>query len=80
MNEEIKIRQNGALATKNGAPFSSELSELCNSSPAKALAALDASPTGLTEEQVEERRERYGLNEVSHESPRAGTSSSSTRS
>ena len=26
-------------------------------------------PTGLTEEQVEERRERYGLNEVSHEKP-----------
>ena len=69
MNEEVKIRQDGALPTRKSAPLSSELSELCNSSPAKALAALDASPTGLTEEQVEERRERYGLNEVSHEKP-----------
>jgi Mg2+-importing ATPase len=69
MNEEIKIRQNGALATKTGAPLASELSKLCSSSPAESLAALDASPTGLTEEQVEERRERYGLNEVSHEKP-----------
>jgi Mg2+-importing ATPase len=69
MNEEIKIRKSGPLVTKNGAPFSSELSELCNTSPSKALAALDASPNGLTEEQVEERRGRYGLNEVSHENP-----------
>jgi Mg2+-importing ATPase len=69
MNEEVKIRSNGAPTTKNGARFSSELLELCNSSPVKTLAALDASPTGLTEEQVEERRERYGLNEVSHERP-----------
>jgi Mg2+-importing ATPase len=69
MNENIKIRQSSPLATNSGAPFSSELAELCNTSPSKALAALDASPNGLTEEQVEERRERYGLNEVSHEKP-----------
>src|SRR4029077_2782602 len=54
MNEEVKIRPNGAPSAKNGARFSSELSELCISSPAKTLAALDASPAGLTEEQVEE--------------------------
>ena len=69
MNEQVKIRQNGPIAARDGTPFSSELSELCNSSPAKALAALDASPNGLTEEQIEERRKRYGLNEITHEKP-----------
>ena len=47
----------------------SPLLELSNSSPEKALATLDASPGGLTEAQVEERRQRYGPNEVSHEKP-----------
>ena len=69
MNEVINLRQIGPLGTKKGAIVSSELSELCNTSPAKALAALDASANGLTEEQVAERRERYGLNEISHEKP-----------
>jgi Mg2+-importing ATPase len=45
------------------------LLELCSGSPEKTLAALDANPNGLNEEQVEERRARYGRNEVSHEKP-----------
>jgi P-type Mg2+ transporter len=34
-----------------------------------ALAALDASRTGLFDEEVERRRERFGRNEVAHEKP-----------
>src|SRR5205085_11979890 len=51
---------------------SSDLSllvELCECSPEQALARLEATPTGLTEQQVERRQEQYGLNEVSHEKP-----------
>src|ERR1700737_4346238 len=36
-----------------------------------ALAELDARRTGLTDEEVERRRERFGRNEVAHEKPPA---------
>ncbi|MDU6748277.1 MAG: magnesium-translocating P-type ATPase, partial [Bradyrhizobium sp.] len=52
-----------------GRVVSSLLVELCECSPEQALARLEATPTGLTEQQVERRQEQYGLNEVSHEKP-----------
>ena len=48
---------------------SSLLPQLCSCSPEDALALLQSSKEGLTEEQAETRREQYGLNEVSHEKP-----------
>ena len=41
------------------------------STPEEALKRLDAGRGGLTPEQVEERREQYGANEISHEKPPA---------
>ncbi len=57
-------RRNGG-ETKQRSP----LPELCTCAPDEALKRLDASHSGLTAEQVEERQERYGLNEVTHEKP-----------
>ena len=48
---------------------SSLLTELAKCAPEEALKQLETARSGLTEEQVEERRERYGLNEVTHEKP-----------
>src|SRR5215471_19004826 len=47
----------------------SPLPQLCVCAPEEALARLQASRSGLTEEQVETRLERYGPNEVTHEKP-----------
>src|SRR5450759_1597289 len=68
MNKELTTRPISSGAS-NGKRHPSQLAELCACSPDEALARLDASRTGLTEEQVEERLERYGLNEITHEKP-----------
>src|SRR6202049_3228844 len=67
MNEEIRSRPNSRGAREN--TQRSLLLELSNCAPEEALKRLDASRNGLTAEQVEERQEQYGLNEVTHEKP-----------
>jgi Mg2+-importing ATPase len=69
MNEQLKIRQNGGNAsnTKQRSP----LLDLCDRVPDAALEQLDSSRSGLTSEQVEERLEKYGPNEVTQEKPPA---------
>jgi Mg2+-importing ATPase len=67
MNEEIRNRLNNRSASKN--MQLSPLLELSNCAPEEALKRLDARRSGLTAEQVEERQEQYGLNEVTHEKP-----------
>ena len=65
MNKEIRNGLNG-----DGKPLSvSPLLELCACSPDETLKNLGSNLGGLTAEQVEERRQRYGLNEISHEKP-----------
>ena len=67
MNEQLKIRQNGRNAsdTKRRSP----LFDLCDCVPDAALQQLDSVRSGLTSEQVEERLEKYGPNEVTQEKP-----------
>ena len=67
MNEQIKIKTNGRKTLKNG--HTSLLRDLAALTPEDAIKRLACSRSGLSEEQVEERRARYGLNEVSHERP-----------
>ena len=68
MNKEITSR---AIASEaiNNKHITSRLLELCACAPEEALARLQASRSGLTEEQVEARRQQYGRNEVTHEKP-----------
>src|ERR1035437_9282631 len=68
MNKELTTRPISSGAS-NGKRHPSQLAELCACSPDEALARLDGSRTGLTEEQFEARIEQYGPNEVSHEKP-----------
>src|SRR5664280_287790 len=68
MNKELTTRPISSGAS-NGKRHPSQLAELCACSPDEALARLDASRTGLTPEQVEDRIDQYGPNEVSHERP-----------
>ncbi len=68
MNKEIRNGLNGPAASGKQLP-ASPLLELCARPPEEALKQLESSPSGLTAEQVEERRQRYGLNEISHEKP-----------
>jgi P-type Mg2+ transporter len=65
MNEQLKIRQNGRNAsnTKQRSP----LLDLCDRVPDAALEQLDSNRSGLTSEQVEERLEKFGHNEVTQE-------------
>ncbi len=67
MNEQVKVQPNlrGAGAAKQPSP----LAGLCDCAPDGALKQLDAVPSGLTPEQVEERLEKFGPNEVTHEKP-----------
>jgi len=69
MNEETQIRMDRRRASQIKSSFSSPLLGLSDCAPEEALKRLDASRSGLTEEQVEERLARYGLNEVKHEKP-----------
>ena len=48
---------------------SSPLPELCACAPDEALLRLEASKSGLTEEQIEARLAQFGPNEVTHEKP-----------
>ncbi len=63
MNKEIV--STSAARTKR----TSALPEICACPPDEALAFLKAARSGLTAEEVEERREQYGPNEVTHEKP-----------
>jgi P-type Mg2+ transporter len=67
MNEEIRNRLNSSRATE--ITQHSPLLKLCACLPEEVLKRLGASRSGLTAEQVEERQEQYGLNEVTHEKP-----------
>ena len=67
MNEQVKVQSNHRGATDPKRP--SPLLGLCDCAPDDALTQLDAARTGLTPEQVEERLEKYGPNEVTHEKP-----------
>ncbi len=67
MNEQIKPQITARAATEPKKP--SPLLGLCDCTPDNALAQLDTARTGLTPEQVEQRLEQYGPNEVTHEKP-----------
>jgi Mg2+-importing ATPase len=67
MNEEIGNRLNNRSG--NEAKQRSPLLDLCDCTPEEALTRLDAIRSGLTPEQVEERLEKHGPNEVTHEKP-----------
>jgi Mg2+-importing ATPase len=67
MNEQLGSRLNNRSA--NGSPLRPPLLDLCDCVPDEALKQLDAVRSGLTPEQVEERLEQYGPNEVTHEKP-----------
>src|ERR1039457_1205266 len=67
MNKQLKPRMNHRSASDNKRP--SPLLDLCDCSPDDALKKLDTARSGLTPEQVEERQERYGPNQVTHEKP-----------
>ena len=69
MNEAIKAPLNERRANGNKRALPSPLAELSECTPEETLRRLKATPRGLSEEQIEERRERYGLNEVTHEKP-----------
>ncbi|HVX40075.1 MAG TPA: magnesium-translocating P-type ATPase [Gemmatimonadaceae bacterium] len=61
------IKQAAGAAT--GAGISERLSELAYLDADAALAALESSRAGLTDAEVDARREQYGRNEVAHEKP-----------
>src|SRR5215472_6450357 len=69
MNEQITQRLKIDSGSNARQTFSSPLLDLATASPDEALQRLESSRSGLTEQQVEERREHYGLNEVAHEKP-----------
>ena len=66
MNEQLNIRATDiSLSGKQKSP----LLDLCDCLPDEALTRLDATRSGLTPEQVEQRLEQYGANEIRHEKP-----------
>jgi P-type Mg2+ transporter len=67
MNEQLKTLINNRSASDN--KQHSPLLELCDGLPDEALKRLDAVRSGLTPEQVEQRLEQYGPNEITHEKP-----------
>jgi Mg2+-importing ATPase len=67
MNEQLHTRLNDRNASDN--KRRSPLVDICDCVPDEALRQLDAVRSGLTPEQVDERLERYGPNEISHEKP-----------
>ena len=67
MNEEVRNRLNDRSG--NEGKQRSPLLDLCDCTPEEALKRLDVTRSGLTPEQVEERLEQYGPNEVTHEKP-----------
>ncbi|MDE2476569.1 MAG: hypothetical protein KGO48_16065, partial [Alphaproteobacteria bacterium] len=68
MNEEVRVRPNGR-AIRAAQALSPRLAEIADCSAGDALIRLDSARQGLTEEQVEERRDQFGVNEITHERP-----------
>ncbi|MGB8117646.1 MAG: HAD-IC family P-type ATPase, partial [Pseudolabrys sp.] len=68
MNKEL-INKPKPSGINNVKAHPSPLPELCACAPEEALVRLEASKSGLTEEQVEARLDQYGPNEVTHEKP-----------
>ena len=69
MNETVKVAANGRRPGRRPVVESPLLKELAQSTPDEALTRLDANRAGMSEQQVEERRERYGFNEIRHDKP-----------
>jgi Mg2+-importing ATPase len=69
MNDVTAPRRNGRPATTAKQAASAALVDLAAATPEQVLERLGTSATGLSAEQVEERRERCGRNEVAHEKP-----------
>src|ERR1700674_5298031 len=69
MNEAIKSGLNNRIASTSKRMGPSPLLDLCDCTLEEALRRLDTSRSGLTPEQVEERLEKYGPNEITHEKP-----------
>jgi P-type Mg2+ transporter len=67
MNEQFKTRPNNQSV--NDTKRRSPLQDLCECVPDDALKQLNAERDGLTPEQVEQRLEQYGPNEITHEKP-----------
>ena len=67
MNDQFKAHPNNQSI--NGTTRHSPLLDLCACLPDDALKQLNAERSGLTPEQVEQRLERYGPNEITHEKP-----------
>lgn len=67
MNEQFKTRPNNQSV--NDTKRRSPLADLCECVPDDALKQLNAERDGLTPEQVEQRLEQYGPNEITHEKP-----------
>ncbi len=68
MNKEVQPGlgiQRGGSKQQSVSP----LSKVSDCLPDEALARLEATASGLTEEQVERQRALYGANEISHEKP-----------
>ena len=68
MKIELVKRPTAPSASYSKRP-SSPLPELCACAPDEALLRLEASKSGLTEEQIEARLAQFGPNEVTHEKP-----------
>src|SRR5215467_6081772 len=69
MNDKAKHVLNGRGRSPYKHAVSSRVADLCQCAPEDSLRQLETARAGLSEEQVEARREQYGLNEVSHEKP-----------
>src|SRR5215472_15583893 len=69
MNDKAKPIQNGRSRGAYKHAAWSRVTDLCTCAAEDALRQLETGRLGLTEEQVEARREQYGMNEVTHEKP-----------
>jgi P-type Mg2+ transporter len=67
MNEQLKTFPNNQNV--NNTKRRSPLPDLCDCAPDDALKQLNAGRSGLTPEQVGQRLEQYGPNEITHEKP-----------
>src|SRR5262245_36005301 len=69
MNDKAKHVQNGRGRSPYKHAVSSRVADLCTCATEDALPQLETARAGLTEEQVQARREKYGRNEITHEKP-----------
>jgi Mg2+-importing ATPase len=67
MNKNFKNRSNNSQVDTNEDPSFPPLTALYFCLPEEVLLNLHSSSKGITEKQAEDRLEKYGLNEVSHE-------------